>query len=108
MIRKYPIYPDRIRTTPKQFSWVDHRLIRDRHLKGLTHQAAALYLFLITVADSQGLSYYANHSLGQHLAMEEAVLLAARGCLVRAGLIAYQDPLYQVLDLTPQGTGGRP
>jgi hypothetical protein len=101
MIRKYPICPDRIRTTPEQFSWIDHRLVRDRHIERLTHEAAALYLFLVTVGDSQGLSYYANHNLCRHLTMDDALLTEARNCLLRAGLIAYKSPLYQVLDLTP-------
>ncbi|MFH1009496.1 MAG: hypothetical protein V1800_18620 [Candidatus Latescibacterota bacterium] len=56
MTRKYPICPDRIRTIPEQFSWLDHRLVRDRHIEFVTHEAAALYLFLVTVADGQGLS----------------------------------------------------
>jgi len=70
MTRKLPICPDRIRSTPEQFSWVDHRLVRDRHIECLSHQAAALYLFLITVADCQGLSYYSDPSLCERLAME--------------------------------------
>lgn len=100
MIRKYPICPDRIRTIPEQFSWLDHRLVRDRHIEHLTHEAAALYLFLVTVADSQGLSYYADHSICQRLTLDEADLAKARHCLQRIGLIAYQAPLYQVLDLS--------
>ena len=99
MIHKYPICPDRIRTITPKFNWLDHRLVRDRHLKHLTPEAAALYLFLVTVSDSQGLSYYAQHSIGQHLSMDESSLTAARHCLERTGLIAYKSPLYQVLDL---------
>jgi hypothetical protein len=101
MISKYPLCPDRIRTIPEQFSWVDHRLVRDRHIELLTHEAAALYLFLITVADCQGLSYYGDQSLCRHLTMDEVVLNEARNCLLRARLIAYKKPLYQVLDLSP-------
>lgn len=99
MIRKYPICPDRIRTIPEQFSWLDHRLVRDRHIEHLSHEAAALYLFLVTVADNQGLSYYADHSIVKRLSMDETDLMKARHCLQSIGLIAYQAPLYQVLDL---------
>ena len=99
MIHKYPICPDRIRTIPPKFNWLDHRLVRDRHLEHLTPAAAALYLFLVTVSDSQGLSYYAGHSIGQRLSMDSATLSAARDCLERTGLIAYKSPLYQVLNL---------
>ena len=62
MPNKFPICPDRIRTIPEQFSWVDHRLVRDHHIERLSHQAASLYLFLVTVADCQGLSYYSDVS----------------------------------------------
>ena len=99
MTRKFPICPDRIRTIPEQFSWVDHRLVRDRLIEQLTHEATALYLFLVTVADCQGLSYYSDASLCERLAMDTPTLVSARTCLYRAGLIAYRKPLYQVLSL---------
>ena len=99
MTRKFPICPDRIRSIPEQFSWVDHRLVRDRHIELLSHEAAALYLFLITVADSQGMSYYSDVSLEKRLTMNAPALAAARICLAKAGLVAYKKPLYQVLAL---------
>jgi hypothetical protein len=107
MTRKFPIYPDRIRSIPEQFSWVDHRLVRDRHIELLSHEACALYLFLITVADCRGLSYYADASLCERLAMDAATLASARACLLKSRLVAYKKPLYQVLALdavphTPQ------
>lgn len=97
MTRKFPICPDRICIIPEQFSWVDHRLIRDRHIELLSHEAAALYLFLITVADCQGLSYYSDVSMCERLSMDAPTLAAARICLAKAGLVAYKKPLYQVL-----------
>jgi hypothetical protein len=99
MTRKIPICPDRIRTIPDQFSWVDHRLVRDRHLELISHEAMALYLFLITVADCQGLSYYADSSISERLAMDASTLASARQDLARANLAAYKKPLYQVLSL---------
>ena len=99
MTRKTPVRPDRIRTVPEQFSWIDHRLVRDRYIERLTHKAAALYLFLVTVADSQGLSYYSDESLCERLAMNEASLGSARSELRQAGLVAYKRPIYQVLPL---------
>jgi hypothetical protein len=99
MKRKHPICPNRIRTIPEQFSWLDHRLVRDRHIEHITHEAAALYLFLVTVADSHGLSYYADHSICQRLDMGGNTLTDARDCLQSTGLIAYEAPLYQVLEL---------
>lgn len=101
MMPKHLICPRRLRRIPNQFSWVDHRLVRDRHLESCSHGAAALYLFLITVADHQGLSYYSDPSLMTRLAMDLATLGSARQNLIRIGLIAYESPLYQVLSLEP-------
>ena len=84
---------------PSQFSWIDHRLVRDRYIEECSHQAAALYLFLVTVSDARGLSFYSDVSLMKRLAMDPATLQQARANLIQVGLIAYKSPLYQVLDL---------
>ena len=102
MINKHPICSERIRKVPSQFSWVDHRLVRDRHLETITHPAAALYLFLVTVADAQGLSYYSDAAIMTRLTMDSLMLDQARRNLIRAQLIAYRKPLYQVLSLDPR------
>ena len=99
MLIKRVIVPERLRTVPAQFSWVDQRLVRERHIQRCSPEAAALYLFLVTVADVQGLSYYAEASTARYLSMDIARLRQARADLLRAGLIAYAPPLYQVLSL---------
>ena len=101
MIAKTPISASRIRKVPPGFGWVDHRLVRDRHIERCSHAAAALYLFLITVGDGQGLSYYGDRSIRQRLDMTDDVLRVARDNLISAGLIAWRAPLYQVLSLQP-------
>ena len=97
--KKQVICSERVRQVPAQFSWVDQRLMRDRHLDHVDVYAAALYLFLITVADSRGLSWYGDISTARRLSMGEVRLMRARIDLVRSGLIAYADGLYQVLSL---------
>ena len=99
VVIKRVICSERVREIPTQFSWVDHRLVRERHIERCDAHAAALYLFLVTVADVQGLSYYSDRSLGRSLSTDSVRLSKARGDLIRAGLIAYQRPLYQVLAL---------
>ena len=99
MIIKRLLCPERVRQVPAHFSWVDHRLIRDRHIEGCSPQALALYLLLVTVGDAEGLSYYSDRSVAGLLSIEEAVVRKARQELVEAGLIAYRKPLYQVLSL---------
>lgn len=106
MIKKRPIHPRRIRRIPSQFSWVDHRLVRDRHIESCSHPALALYLFLVTVADQEGLSYYSDASIMSRLAMDAQTLHAARQNLIQEGIVAYQDPLYQVLCLDPVMASG--
>ena len=96
---KRVLRPERLRTVPQQFSWIDQRLVRDRHITKVSSQALALYLFLLTVADAQGLSYYSDPALAQLLSLDAATLLRARHELSAASLIAYQRPLYQVLSL---------
>jgi hypothetical protein len=102
MIEKVPIHPQRVRKVPEQFSWLDHRLVRDRYIDHCTHQAAALYLFLVTVADGEGLSYYSDPSVMKRLSMSETDLREARESLIGLQLIAYAKPLYQVLPLDPE------
>ena len=107
MMDKHLIRPERLRVVPSGFSWVDHRLIRERRLEGCAHGAWALYLFLVTVADAQGLSYYSEAALSRHLHLEVPELTALRRQLVQADLIAYQKPLYQVLSLPETLPSGR-
>jgi len=99
MISKHLLRPQRLRHIPPSFSWVDHRLVRHDYLVRADHGAWALYLFLVTVADAQGLSYYSDRAISQHLKMDSVELSAARQQLVQADLLAYQKPLYQVLAL---------
>lgn len=96
---KRVICPARLRKVPAQFNWIDHRLVRDKHICGCSAQALALYLFLLTVADAQGLSYYSDAAISRLLPLDAPALSGARQELVAAKLIAYQKPLYQVLGL---------
>ena len=61
--------------------------------------AAALYLFLVTVCDAQGLSYYGAATLARRLRLSDEQFTAARQQLIELELIAYRSPLYQVLAL---------
>jgi hypothetical protein len=78
---------------------VDQRLVRDGHIAECSHQALALYLFLIVVSDAKGLSFYSDAAVIRHLSMDDLELESARQNLIRVGLISYARPLYQVLAL---------
>lgn len=99
MIEKRLLCPTRVRRVPAHFSWVDHRLVRDHHLRRADAKAWALYLVLVTVGDEHGLSYYADASLGRLLSLPPEAVSAARRQLLAASLVAYEEPLYQVLAL---------
>src|SRR6267378_3753207 len=101
-MKKRVLCPDRLRKVPPQFSWIDHRLVRENYFTRCEHSAWALYLFLVSVADVDGLSYYSDASLMRRLNLDEVQLSASRRQLLQAGLIAYEKPLYQVLNLEPE------
>ena len=105
MTNKHLLRPDRLRQIPTSFSWVDHRLVRHEYLRRVQPHAWALYLFLVTVADVQGLSYYSDVSIARHLSLDPLELSAARQQLIQADLIAYKKPLYQVLALPEDSKG---
>jgi hypothetical protein len=102
-MKKRVLKPERLRKVPLQFSWIDHRLVQENYFLRCDHCAWALYLFLASVADAQGLSYYSDASLVRRLKMDPLVLSASRQQLIQAGLIAFEKPLYQVLSLDPVG-----
>ena len=94
---KQVLRPERLRQVPEQFSWVDQALVQRHFIDRCDTRAAALYLFLVTVADAQGLSYYASATIAGRLHLSADELGAARAQLMELDLIAYQAPLYQVL-----------
>ena len=100
-MKKRLLNPERLRKVPPQFSWIDHRLVQQDYFTRCDHSAWALYLFLVSVADAEGLSYYSDASLMRRLKMDPLGLSASRQQLVGAGLIAYDKPFYQVLSLDP-------
>jgi len=100
-MKKRVLNPERLRKVPPQFSWIDHRLVQENYFARCDHSAWTLYLFLVSVADVQGLSYYSDASLMRRLNLDQVQLSASRQQLIRAGLVAYEAPLYQVLDLEP-------
>lgn len=100
-MKKRVLNPERLRKVPPQFSWIDHRLVQENYFTRCDHSAWTLYLFLVSVADAEGLSYYSDASLMRRLKMDGFQLSASWRQLLAAGLIAFEKPLYQVLSLDP-------
>lgn len=99
MTEKLLLKPDRVRRIPGRFSWLDQRLVREGHLRNITADASTLYLFLVTVANAKGMSWYSPRRICSELAFDAQKLQKACAELVNADLIAYDDGLYQVLSL---------
>jgi hypothetical protein len=99
-MEKIVIVPERLRKVPTgNFSWVDQRIVREGYIQKLSLEAATLYLFLVIVADRNGLSYYSDEGVLKCLQLSAETLRAARQRLVELTLVAYRKPLYQVLSL---------
>jgi hypothetical protein len=96
---KQLLRPERLRQVPEQFSWVDQGLVQQHFIDRCEARSAALYLFLVTVSDAQGLSYYGAATLARRLRLSDEQFAAARQQLIELDLIAYRSPLYQVLAL---------
>lgn len=104
MIQKEIINLGRRRKLPEGFGWVDHRLVRENWLEKFSSESLALYLFLVTVGDEDGVSWYSNETVCRKLNFGAEILRSARHELVGGGLVAYKKPHYQVLEL--QRVGG--
>ena len=92
-----PVDPDRVRTLPRHFAWIDHRL-RDR-LHELSPPEMALLLFLHLAADKLGCSFWADSTIAKTLGLRDHEIIEARDRLVAQGLVAYRYPLSQLLPL---------
>jgi len=106
--QKKVLCSERLRRVRRPFGWVDSRLIREDWLQNCSPTAWALYLFWVTVADAQGLSYYADASVARRLRITSDDVSTSRAELIRAGLLAYEPPLVQVRSLERRMTGTSP
>ena len=98
--RPRPPQPDRIRSIHGSFSWIDHRFFRQGFDQGLTRMEKLLYLVLVAVSNRDGVSFYSDERLGEFLDIRHRhELTGARDELMARNLIAFQDGVYQVLDL---------
>ena len=98
--RPQPPRPDRRRSIRGSFSWIDHRFLREGFDQGLSRLEKLLYFVLVAVSNQDGVSFYSDARLAELLDIRfPHELEAARNELVARDLIAYEDGIYQVLDL---------
>jgi len=106
MIAKQPLCPDRRRTITGSFAFIEHRFLRDGFWSSLSQLECLLYVFLVLVADRNGLSYYSYDKICPLLRFTLEDYLVARNGLITKDLIAFDGHLFQVLSLPDQPLGG--
>lgn len=99
MIIKKVINPERVRVVNGGFSFIPHRFLTDGFLTTLSHEEILLYFFLVLASDRKGLSYYSYDSICTLLGLDIDEYLEARGGLLIKDLIAFNNTVYQVLEL---------
>jgi hypothetical protein len=92
------IIRERQRKLPKYYNWLDHKLVHQGYLKKLSANSCAFYLFLLTVGDRDGMSYYSEKAIAQRVG-NDVDIVSARAELMNHDLLAYCAPFYQVLSL---------
>ena len=88
-----------VRKIREGFSWIDRRFVREEWIDRLSVEENALYFFLVAVADKDGLSFYSDGRIATMLKVDRDRLSRARARLMELGLVAWESPLYQVLEL---------
>ena len=102
MITKTPLDRARVRKIAGSFAFVEHRFLRSGFFSVLTHHELLLYVFLVLVADRNGLSYYSYDKICILLKITLDDYIIARDGLIDKDLIAFNGHLFQVLSLPKQ------
>ena len=101
-IEKKPLEPHRIRKITASFAFIEHRFLRDGFWSTLDQHQLLLYVFLIIVADRNGLSYYSYDKICILLKITVDDYIVARDALIQKDLIGFDGHLFQVLSLPDQ------
>jgi hypothetical protein len=93
------LLPTRIRTIDGSFAFIEHRFLRHGFWTSLSHHELLLYLFLVLVADRQGMSFYSYDKICSLLAISVDEYILARDNLINKDLLAFDGTFFQVLSL---------
>jgi len=110
-LSRSPIVPSRVRSINGQsFAFIQHRFLRDGFFCHLTPDELRLYVFLVLVADRQGMSFYHYDRICAVLEVGVDDYLDARNGLIEKDLVAFDGSRFQVLSLPerPQFRPQRP
>ena len=106
-MRKYHIpQPKKIRKINGSFAWIDQRLIRNGFIEVMKHQDMVLYLFLVLVADKNGVSFYRKEKICEAVSLDFSQFEITKDRLINMKLIAFEsysaispNGYYQVLPI---------
>ena len=106
-MKKYHLpQPQNIRNIKGSFAWIDHRLVRNGFVETMTHPDMVLYLFLVLVADKNGVSFYRKEKICEAVTLDFSQFEIAKDRLVNMNLIAFEgysalspNGYYQVLPI---------
>ncbi len=107
MIKTKILSPNRVRRITGSFAFIEHRFLRDGFWESLANRELLLYLFLVLVADRNGVSYYSYDKIYSLLKILMDEYLNARDALIDKDLIAFDGYFFQVLSL-PEIPGNQP
>jgi len=99
MIKTKILCSKRVRRITGSFAFIEHRFLRDGFWDSLSRHELLLYLFLILVADRNGVSYYSYDKIYSLLRISADEYLTARNALIDKDLIAFDGYFFQVLSL---------
>jgi len=99
MIKTKILSSKRVRRIIGSFAFIEHRFLRDGFWESLSRHELLLYLFLILVADRNGVSYYSYDKIYSLLRISADGYLTARNALIDKDLIAFDGYFFQVLSL---------
>lgn len=97
-----PLEPRRVRRPRGAWGWVDLRAVTQGHLEKVGTSAALTYLFLCSVGDTAGLSFWGHERMARVLGLDKEAIHQALDRLVATDLIARQGQIVQVLPIPDQ------
>jgi hypothetical protein len=108
MMGKTILCPDRVRKIAGTFGFIEHRFLKEGFFYSLTHHELLLYLFLVLVADRDGLSFYGYDKICTLLKITVDEFILARDGLIYKDLIVFDGRTFQVLSLPRDGPKSTP
>lgn len=96
-MRMQPLEPRRVRHPRGAYGWVDLKVITDGCLERLELAEALTYLFLCSVGNTLGISFWSTNRMARVLHLDPGVVKRALEVLVIADLIAWNGRVVQVL-----------